>query len=250
VLETGETFGSGEFVANLEFQGVPNEEVCNFTGIVKICQDRAQLNDTTCTRSLFAFEEFEWDEDCSDTKINYTGEGGEWIGVENPLHEWEYTVYEDGVEMCIWIPPFILEDPVEAYISFILLLISLTCLFITLVTYCLFSELRNLPGLNLMALAATTFAYQLIFISLVNLETMYKRTLCKTVAVSEHFLILASFMWTNVMAWDIYKTFGKKTIFTRVRPKRYFIRYFFYAYGVTFVIMRWNFQSQLLVIEE
>lgn len=50
-------------------------------------------------------------------------------------------------------------------------------------------------------------------------------------AVLEHFFVLASFLWTNVMAWDIYKTFGRKTIFARVRPNSYFVRYAIYAFG-------------------
>ena len=29
---------------------------------------------------------------------------------------------------------------------------------------------------------------------------------------------LAVFFWTNVMAWDIYKTFGQRTILSHIRP--------------------------------
>ena len=56
---------------------------------------------------------------------------------------------------------------------------------------------------------------KITFLSGVNERTVVKRTVCTFVAILIHFLILASFFWTNVMAWDIYKTFGRKTIFSR-----------------------------------
>ncbi len=67
---------------------------------------------------------------------------------------------QTGVETCIWVPPFLISDIVEAYLSFVLTTLSMICLAATLVTYAMFSQLRNLPGLNLMALAACTLAYQ------------------------------------------------------------------------------------------
>ena len=40
---------------------------------------------------------------------------------------------------------------------------------------------------------------------------------CKCVAVFLHFGYLSVFFWNNVMAWDIYKTFGQKTILSHIR---------------------------------
>ena len=45
----------------------------------------------------------------------------------------------------------------DVYISFTLNLLSVLALAATLITYALFKELRNLPGLNLTCLAATIF---------------------------------------------------------------------------------------------
>lgn len=90
VLESGHVYSNGEFVANLIFHGVHDDNVCNFTGVVKICENRAQINDTscpryrkccahvacpswTCSRMKFGFDEFIWNQDCSDNKINFTG---------------------------------------------------------------------------------------------------------------------------------------------------------------------------------
>ena len=64
VLETGEFYGPGQFIANLVFQGVYHDDIANFTGTVKICENRAKLNNTHCMRMLFDFDEFDWSPDC------------------------------------------------------------------------------------------------------------------------------------------------------------------------------------------
>ena len=46
------------------------EDVANYTGVVKTCENRAHLNDTDCPRAKFDFEEFEW---AKDGVINFTG---------------------------------------------------------------------------------------------------------------------------------------------------------------------------------
>ena len=68
-------FGPGEFVANLVFKGVYNDDMANFTGVVKTCENRAHLNDTECARVKFGFEEFDWSKDGGggDGVINFTG---------------------------------------------------------------------------------------------------------------------------------------------------------------------------------
>ena len=61
---------------------------------------------------------------------------------------------------------------------------------------------------------------------------------CTFVAIIIHFTNLAIFFWTNVMAWDIYKTFGKRTVLSHIRPKEiHFPRYFAYGFGVPAVIV-------------
>ena len=45
------------------------------------------------------------------------------------------------------------------------------------------------------------------------------QVICNVVAVIIHFTTLATFFWTNIMAWDIYKTFGQRTVLSHIRPK-------------------------------
>ena len=41
---------------------------------MKVCEERAYLEDSSCPRSTFDFDEFEFSKRCTDTAINYTGE--------------------------------------------------------------------------------------------------------------------------------------------------------------------------------
>ena len=58
-------------------------------------------------------------------------------------------------------------DKIDQYISFVFNLVSICGVFVTLVTYTLFRDRRNLPGLNLMCLASS------IFTSRVNMFSSY-----------------------------------------------------------------------------
>ena len=61
---------------------------------------------------------------------------------------------------------------------------------------------------------------------------------CRIAAVLIHFAYLSTFFWTNVMAWDIYKTFGQRTILSHIRPKGlHFPRYVAYGFGVPTIIV-------------
>ena len=61
---------------------------------------------------------------------------------------------------------------------------------------------------------------------------------CAAVAMAVQFTNLAIFFWTNVMAWDIYKTFGQRTILSHIRPKGlHFPRYVAYGFGVPMIIL-------------
>ena len=93
------------------------------------------------------------------------------------------------------------------------------------------------------------------------LESLYSLTTfgkvgCRAVAVIIHFTTLATFFWTNIMAWDIYKTFGQRTVLSHIRqkggikshftiiswiplciPGLYFPRYAAYGFGIPTTIV-------------
>ncbi len=180
---------------------------------------------TTCPLVRFDYDYFSWDRESDSGIINFTREP-ERYGIRNPLHRWQYTVFPDGVDTCVdvWDAAAVFgEAQFEAYLSLILTSVSIFGLIVTLVTYAAFEELRNLPGLNLMALSTCILTYQVTFLSTNNARVIANRTACKVSAILIHFSILASFFWTSVMAWDIYKTFGRKTIISRCSLFHFFL---------------------------
>ena len=38
----------------------------------------------------------------------------------------------------------------------------------------------------------------------------------QTIAIWVHYLVLSVFFWNGAMAWDLYKTFGKQAIISRL----------------------------------
>ena len=88
--------------------------------------------------------------------------------------------------------------------------VSVLSLLILLVVYCVFKELRTLPGKNLINLSFAMVFYH-IFLFIAGLRNI--QALCTGIAILLHYFLLGSFAWMSVMAFDVTKTFvfhGKK----------------------------------------
>ena len=88
--------------------------------------------------------------------------------------------------------------------------VSVLSLVILLVVYCIFKELRTLPGKNLINLSFAMIFYH-IFLFVAGLRNI--QALCTGIAILLHYFLLCSFAWMSVMAFDVAKTFafhGKK----------------------------------------
>ncbi|RNA36610.1 G- coupled [Brachionus plicatilis] len=101
-----------------------------------------------------------------------------------------------------------LTHKISSWFSLAANLISLFCMILTLITYSLFRDLRNIPGWNLinltLALSIAQFSFFLgSFFSHLNIA-------CFLNAILTHYGFLASFFWMNVMAFDLYRNFRLK----------------------------------------
>ena len=83
-------------------------------------------------------------------------------------------------------------------------LTSMASLLLLLVTYALFSDLRNLPGRITINLALSLLLYQGVFLAAMKTSS---REQCKVIAILLHYFVLCSFTWMNAMAYDVHKTF-------------------------------------------
>ena len=77
--------------------------------------------------------------------------------------------------------------------------VSILFLLILLVTYCIFDELRTLPGLNLMSLAVSMLLSQLIW--LIGTANFMKTRTCEVLGIIEHYLFLVAFMAMSVISY-------------------------------------------------
>jgi hypothetical protein len=93
-------------------------------------------------------------------------------------------------------------------LSTIATFLSILALSISLITFMLFSSLRNLPGCNTMNLIIALIIAQTLFLSQ-DLIIMTKSHVCLLFALGIHFFYLASFFWMNIMAYDLWRTFHK-----------------------------------------
>jgi len=93
-------------------------------------------------------------------------------------------------------------------LSTIAIFLSIIALGITLITFFLFSSLRNLPGWNTINLILALMIAETLFLAQ-DLTIMTRSNVCLLFALGIHYFYLASFFWMNIMAYDLWNTFHK-----------------------------------------
>ena len=84
--------------------------------------------------------------------------------------------------------------------------LSMACLVCTMITYCMFKEIRTRAGKCIMNLCGALFFAQLSF--QMSRTFMSYREVCVAVAVFQHYTWLVAFLWMNVLAFDTSCTFA------------------------------------------
>ena len=95
---------------------------------------------------------------------------------------------------------------VETIVSVICTSVSLLCLLIVFVTYCCFTALQTLPGMNNMALVLALFFAQLFYLlgGAVEINTVW---ICEAVGLLLHFCLLTSFFWMGICTFHMMMVF-------------------------------------------
>lgn len=105
----------------------------------------------------------------------------------------------------------------------------------TFVVYALLPELRNNHGRTLMCyVASLTVGYLLLALMRFSLYE-HQSGWCVFTGYTVYFAMLASFFWLNVMAFDIYWTFGGSR--GRTSERRKFLYYSLYGWGVPLALL-------------
>ncbi|XP_078315118.1 uncharacterized protein LOC111129804 isoform X2 [Crassostrea virginica] len=105
--------------------------------------------------------------------------------------------------------------------------ISLLCLFLTFIIYCLFKPLRTIPGLNLMSLVFSLFCAQLLFLFTVSTKDQFW---CVAIGILQHYFWLSTCFCLLICCFHMYRVFNSQEL---VRSGIYFTPRTFYKY-VTF----------------
>ncbi|XP_060064317.1 uncharacterized protein LOC132544700 [Ylistrum balloti] len=136
------------------------------------------------------------------------------------------------------------EPPLHAALNITTLvcnIISLVCLFLTFITYCLFPVMRSLPGMNNMSLVFAMFFAQLLFQCGFYLTS--SPILCQVFGVLIHILWLSTFGCMNVCSYHMYSVFAGDIIAGRLSAwgwKRRISFYILYSYGLSAIIVFTN----------
>ncbi|KAH3800196.1 hypothetical protein DPMN_153826 [Dreissena polymorpha] len=101
------------------------------------------------------------------------------------------------------------RKPVTAtgILSLACMIISVTCLLITLVTYFLFNELRTQPGINNMGLSISLIIAQVLFQFGKEQHANVPSWACEFIGALVHFFWLLVIFWMNVCCWHMFRAF-------------------------------------------
>ncbi len=103
---------------------------------------------------------------------------------------------------------FLAYDEIQIILSLIGCIISLIALLVTFITFCVFAHLRTRAIKAIMNLVIALFTAQLVF--LIGAGNTSNPNVCTFIAVLLHYLWISTFTWSNVLAYDLNKTFSSK----------------------------------------
>ncbi|KAK8776987.1 hypothetical protein V5799_029660 [Amblyomma americanum] len=236
INKTGRTFRTGDFVANVLIRVTGDQKSPVTNRIVIVC-DRGTGLPKSCPRVDFNLTQVEIFE--NNTLVLYAGQGS----LSVPCRHYQLMPYGrvrlclDELQQGLRVRGQLFDGPLMALISLVLSAISIACLALVLTTYSLFSELRNLPGWNIIFLTGSLFVMQLSF--LLSQRQSVQGMTCRAAAIVCHYTVVISFFWMNVLAYDLYKTFrtsGSAMGGTR-KVSRHLPLYMLYAFGTPLVIV-------------
>ena len=131
-----------------------------------------------------------------------------------------------------WVNEALILDTVGTYLSIVCSVISLLALAFQFAVYMVFPVLRNTPGRCIISLVASLFVGQLLFV-MVDTGSSVSSWFCFGQAATMHYAFTAAFFWMNVMAFDVYRTFGASPAAASSSPsgaRRRFAQYSVYAW--------------------
>jgi hypothetical protein len=134
----------------------------------------------------------------------------------------------------------IIRIPPSAVASLCALALSIICLVLLLIVYCMLPELRTLPGLNLMSLSFAVLllqTYIAVYLSLYGRVGQVIKIPCDRIEITNRFFMYSILMNAVVNIFHLRKTFCGNTLVKSDENKwKTFLKYNVFSWGVPLII--------------
>ncbi|GFT86220.1 g-protein coupled receptor Mth2 [Nephila pilipes] len=111
---------------------------------------------------------------------------------------------------------------------------SCLCLIFSIAVYAILPEFRNVNGKNLISMSSCLLTTFLMLILDLIIRNYAPFQVCFTIAMIIHVTFLGTFFWTNVMAFDIWKTLTEMKSKGEVKKhSKKYLKYSIYAWTAT-----------------
>ena len=150
----------------------------------------------------------------------------------------EYDIENGSIVACIFLPHTLfwktnINQLILDYLTLVAFIISIINLSCVILTYVIFSELRNLPGKNILNLSTSLILAQILWLAAVGHP--YTPTSCKVIAIVEHYLFLVSFFAMVIIAFHSRSVFASKQVsreVSRLKAAKMFLKYSAIVWGI------------------
>jgi hypothetical protein len=183
-------------------------DAANVSGLIVVCENRPFILDNSCPQLSLNSTEFVLNDNGT---LTYNGDIP---GLGPLLNRSNYEFKENGdVTVCInyeeakkalVLPEPSLAEKIASVLTMLLVILSLLGLVATIITYCLFSELRTLPGCCLIHLCIAEFIFFLLFVMGARRPTSENDVACQAIAITLHWSALLFFVWSNIISYDLW----------------------------------------------
>ena len=149
----------------------------------------------------------------------------------------EYDIENGSIVACIFLPHILFlktnsNQLILDYLTLVVFTISIINLSCVILTYAILSELRHLPGKNILNLSTSLILAQILWLAAVGHP--YTPTICKVVAIVEHYLFLVSFFAMAIIAFHSRSVFVSKHVsreVSRFKETKMFLKYSAIVWG-------------------
>ncbi|XP_052104900.1 uncharacterized protein LOC127737973 isoform X1 [Mytilus californianus] len=111
------------------------------------------------------------------------------------------------------------NDVVYLAIMITCTVISVLCLLATLITYCLFSSLKTLPGKNIMSLVFSLLVYNILYLILIIVDDT-DTTVCQVIGTVIHFFLLSTFACFTMGTVHMFRIFGHDSLSSTLKANQ------------------------------